>query len=87
MEGGVSNESPECAMEELACGHIFGGKSLSCLFFFLFLLLPEWKEARLVAAVLAEVEQLRKAVEAASALQEVVAYQFPGAGSRFDVHA
>ena len=39
----------------------------------------------LVAAVLSEVEQLRQARQAASALEEVVANQLPCAGARLDI--
>lgn len=42
---------------------------------------------RLVAAVLPEVEQLAEAVEAASALEEVVAHELGRAGARLDVDA
>ena len=40
-----------------------------------------------MAAVLPEVEQLAEAVEAASALEEVVAHELGCAGSRLDVDA
>lgn len=43
--------------------------------------------SRLVAAVLPEVEQLAKAVETASALQEVVAHELGCAGATLDVNA
>src|SRR5690242_6962010 len=41
----------------------------------------------LVAAVLPEVEQLAEAGETASALEEVVAHELPGAGAALDVDA
>jgi aryl carrier-like protein len=40
----------------------------------------------LVAAVLPEVEELRQAVQAAAALEEIVSHELGRAGSRFDVH-
>jgi hypothetical protein len=52
------------------------------------LFLQSWSRvARLMAAVLPEVEQLAEAVEAASALEEVVAHELGCAGSRLDVDA